>query len=131
MTAPAADTIFGPAKRGLTISVMATIGIIAYSNLGLTAALPEIGNDLGNVALLPWTITIELLMSAVAVLAAGPVVDGLGTRRVFRLSVVGFVITSAVCGLAPTMLALVVARALQGISIGMLLTAAMAAIGNL
>ena len=122
-------TIFSPENRGLTISVMATIGIIAYSNLGLTAALPEIGNDLGDVALLPWTITGELLMSGVAVLAAGPIVDGLGTRRVFRWSVVGLMATSALCGLAPTMLLLVIARALQGISIGMLLTAAMAAIG--
>ncbi|HBH76895.1 MAG TPA: hypothetical protein DDY35_10585, partial [Acidimicrobiaceae bacterium] len=102
-TAPP-DTIFHGEKRGLTIAVMASIGIIAYSNLGLTAALPEIGNDLGDVALLPWTITVELLMSGVAVLAAGPVVDGLGTRRVFRWSVVGFVLTSALCGLAPTML---------------------------
>ncbi|MEO0492674.1 MAG: MFS transporter [Actinomycetota bacterium] len=123
------DTIFSGDKKGLTIAVMASIGIIAYSNLGLTAALPEIGNDLGDVALLPWTITIELLMSGVAVLAAGPVVDGLGTRRVFRWSVVAFVITSALCGLAPTMLLLVVGRALQGIAIGVLLTSAMAAIG--
>ena len=123
------DTIFSAEKRGLTISVMASIGIIAYSNLGLTAALPEIGNDLGDVALLPWTITIELLLSGVAVLAAGPVVDSLGTRTVFRWSVVAFVITSALCGLAPSMLLLVVGRALQGIAIGVLLTSAMAAIG--
>ena len=68
-------------------------------------------------------------MSGVAVLAAGPVVDGLGTRRVFRWSVVGFVLTSALCGLAPTMLLLVIGRALQGITIGVLLTSAMAAIG--
>ena len=127
-TAPP-DTIFHGEKRGLTIAVMASIGIIAYSNLGLTAALPDIGNDLGDVALLPWTITVELLMSGVAVLAAGPVVDGLGTRRVFRWSVVGFVLTSALCGLAPTMLLLVIGRALQGITIGVLLTSAMAAIG--
>ena len=63
-TAPP-DTIFHGEKRGLTIAVMASIGIIAYSNLGLTAALPDIGNDLGDVALLPWTITVELLMSGV------------------------------------------------------------------
>ena len=55
------ETIFGPAKRGLTISVMATIAVIAYNNLGMSAALPEIGNDLGDVALLPWlAIGVEL-----------------------------------------------------------------------
>ncbi len=127
-TAPS-ETIFGPAKRGLTISVMATIAIIAYNNLGVSAALPEIGNDLGDVALLPWTISVELLTSGVAVLAAGPVVDSVGARRVFRWSVVGFAVTSALCGLAPSMALLVAARALQGVAAGMLLTATMAAIG--
>ena len=123
------ETIFGPTKRGLTISVMATIAVIAYNNLGMSAALPEIGNDLGDVSLLPWSISIELLTSGVAVLAAGPLVDGIGARRVFRWSVSGFAVTSALCGLAPSMAALVAARALQGIAAGMLLTVTMVAIG--
>lgn len=123
------EAIFGPAKRGLTVSVMATIAVIAYNNLGMSAALPEIGNDLGDVALLPWAVSVELLTSGVAVLAAGPLVDGIGTRRVFRWSVTGFAVTSAMCALAPTMEALVAGRALQGIAAGMLLTATMAAIG--
>jgi len=123
------ETIFGPSKRALTVSVMATIAIVAYNNLGVSAALPEIGNDLGDVALLPWTISAELLTAGVAVLAAGPLVDSLGARRVFRWSVVGFAMTSTLCGLAPSMAALVAARALQGVAAGMLLTATMAAIG--
>ena len=60
------ETIFGPSKRALTVSVMATIAIVAYNNLGVSAALPEIGNDLGDVALLPWTISAELLTAGVA-----------------------------------------------------------------
>lgn len=123
------DAIFSPGKRGLTVAVMACVGIIAYNNLAVAAALPEVGNDLGDVALLPWTISAELLTSGVAILAAGPLVDSLGPRRVFRWSVVGFILTSVACGVAPTMVGLVAARAFQGVAAGLLFTVTMTVIG--
>ena len=130
MTAPApAESIFGPSMRGLTVAIMACVGIIAYNNLAVSAALPEIGADLGDVALLPWTISAELLTSGVAILVAGPLVDGLGPRRVFRWSVTAFVLTSVGCGLAPSMVTLVAARAVQGVAAGLLFTVTMAVIG--
>lgn len=130
MTEPTAgDAIFSPERRGLTIAVMACVGIIAYNNLAVAAALPEVGSDLGDVALLPWTISAELLTSGVAILAAGPLVDSLGPRRVFRWSVSGFVVTSIACGVAPTMVGLVAARAAQGVAAGLLFTVTMTVIG--
>ena len=124
-----ADSVFGPRTRGLTIAVMACVGIIAYNNLAVAAALPEVGSDLGDVALLPWTISAELLTSGVAILAAGPLVDGLGPRRVFRWSAAAFVTTSLLCGAATSMVALVGARALQGVAAGLLFTVTMAVMG--
>lgn len=130
MASPSAnESIFGPETRGLTIAVMACVGIIAYNNLAVAAALPEVGSDLGDVALLPWTISAELLTSGVAILAAGPLVDSLGPRRVFRWSVVAFILTSVACGVAPSMVGLVAARALQGVSAGLLFTVTMTVIG--
>ena len=108
---------------------MACVGIIAYNNLAAAAALPEIGADLGDVALLPWTISAELLTSGVAILVAGPLVDGLGPRQVFRWSVTAFVVTSIGCGVAPSMITLVFARAVQGVAAGVLFTVTMAVIG--
>ena len=130
MAAPTVrESIFSPETRGLTIAVMACVGIIAYNNLAVAAALPEVGSDLGNVALLPWTISAELLTSGVAILAAGPLVDSLGPRRVFRWSVVAFILTSMACGIAPSMVGLVGARALQGVAAGLLFTVTMTVIG--
>ncbi len=126
---PTNESIFSPDTRGLTIAVMACVGIIAYNNLAVAAALPEVGSDLGNVALLPWTISAELLTSGVAILAAGPLVDSIGPRRVFRWSVVAFILTSLACGMAPSMAGLVGARALQGIAAGLLFTVTMTVIG--
>jgi MFS family permease len=130
MAAPTAqESIFGSETRGLTIAVMSCVGIIAYNNLAVAAALPEVGSDLGDVALLPWTISAELLTSGVAILAAGPLVDSLGPRRVFRWSVVAFILTSVACGVAPSMVGLVGARALQGVAAGLLFTVTMTVIG--
>ncbi len=121
--------LFDRENRAATVAVMTSVGIIAYNNLAVSAALPEVGNDLGNVALLPWTISVELLTSGVAVLFAGPLVDGMGARRVFRWSVSGFMITSFLCATSPSMAWLIAARALQGITAGVLMTVVTSVIG--
>jgi len=123
------ESLFDRSNRSTTIAVLASVGIIAYNNLAISAALPEVGNDLGDVALLPWIISIELLTSGVAILFAGPLVDGLGARRVFRWSVVAFMITSLACAAAPTMAWLILGRAFQGIAAGVLMTVVLSAVG--
>jgi MFS family permease len=125
------EGIFSPNWRGTTIAVMAAVGIVAYNNLAVSAALPEVGNDLGDVALLPWTISVELLTSGVAMLAAGPLIDSIGARRIFRVGAMGFIVTSILCAAAPSMLALVGARALQGLFAGLVMTVVLSAIGIL
>lgn len=123
------ESLFDRSNRSTTIAVLASVGIIAYNNLAVSAALPEVGTDLGNVALLPWTISVELLTSGVAILFAGPLVDDWGTRRVFRWSVSTFMLTSIGCAAAPTMVWLIVGRAFQGIAAGVLMTVVMSAVG--
>ena len=108
---------------------MAAVAMASYNNLSVTAALPDIGDDLGRVALLPWVVTVELLSAAIAVLAVGPFIDGAGARRAFRLTVVAFLATSAMCVVAPTMELLVVARVLQGLGSGALIGTALTCIG--
>ena len=125
------EGIFSEQWRSTTIAVMAAVGIVAYNNLAVSAALPEVGNDLGDVALLPWTISVELLTSGVAMLAAGPLIDSIGARRIFRVGAMGFIVTSVLCAFAPSMLALVGARALQGVFAGLVMTVVMAAVGIL
>ena len=69
---------------------MSAVAMASYNNLSVTAALPDIGDDLGRVALLPWVVTVELVAAAIAVLAVGPYIDGAGARRAFRITVVAF-----------------------------------------
>ncbi len=124
-----ASTLFAKDQRTLTVSTMSAIAVAAYNNLSVSAALPAIGDDLGNLSLLPWIVTIELIGSAVAVLAVGPVIDAVGTRAVFRWSLIAFAIACTACALAPNLPFLIVARGIQGLTTGAIIANVMAAIG--
>ena len=121
--------LFAPSQRSLTISCMALMASASYNNLSVGAALPAIGDSLGNLEFLPWVITVELITAAIAVLAIGPIIDSVGPRVVYRGVLVGFTVTSVLCAAAPTMLALIAARALQGLAAGAMIANVMAAIG--
>ena len=129
VTRASAPGLFGPRYRAVAISLVAAVAMASYNNLSVTAALPDIGDDLGRVALLPWVVTVELVAAAIAVLAVGPFIDGAGARRAFRLTVVAFLVTSAMCLAAPAMELLVAARVLQGLATGALIGTAITCIG--
>ena len=123
------EGLLGPRYRPITVSLMSAISLVAYTNLSVTAALPDIGNDLGSVDLIPWVVTVELLASAIAVLAIGPVVDGLGVRVVYRVAMLAFIATSVLCAFSPRMELLVAARVGQGLAAGGVLGTSLSSIG--
>src|ERR1700749_2744707 len=85
-------------------------------------ALPTIGRDLHfSVANLSWVVNAYLLTFGGLLLVGGRLADRFGPRRVFATSLAGFAAASALCGIAPTAVVLVGARALQG-SFGALLS---------
>lgn len=113
----------------VTLANLTIVAIAAFDGLALVAALPAIADDLGGVALLPWVITAFLATSAVAGITAGPIIDAIGVRRTFRVTGVWFLAASAIAAVAPNMPLLVVARALQGIGGGLVISVALAAVG--
>jgi len=129
VTRAGGPSLLGPEYRAASLALMSAVAMASYNNLSVTAALPAIGDDLGRVALLPWVVTVELVAAAVAVLAVGPYIDGAGARRAFRLTVVAFVVTSAMCAAAPTMELLIAARVLQGLATGAFIGTAITCIG--
>ncbi len=85
-------------------------------------ALPRIGADLGGRASgLQWTINGYTLTLAAFILLGGSLGDRFGRRRIFMIGVVWFSLASLLCGLAPNITTLVLARGLQGVG-GALLT---------
>ena len=55
-----------------------------------------------------------LAVLAALLILAGALSDRYGRRRVYSIGLAGFALTSGLCGLAPTLEALVVFRLLQG-----------------
>ena len=121
--------VWSPRYLPVTLANLTIVAIAAFDGLALVAALPSIADDLGGVALLPWVITAFLATSAVAGITAGPIIDAVGVRRTFRVTGVWFLLSSAAAAAAPNMPLLVVARALQGIGGGLVISVALAAVG--
>jgi MFS family permease len=121
--------LLSPEYRLVTIALLLIVSLAAFDALSVYGALPAIGADLGRVALLPWVMTSFLLASAIAILAAGPLIDGLGARATFRGAVVIFFVSSAACAVAPGMWTLIVARFAQGLGGGISVAVGLASVG--
>ena len=123
------QSIWRPPYVTVTVANLTVVALVAFDGLAIVAALPSITDDLGDVALVPWVITGFLATSAIAGLAAGPVIDAVGVRRTFRVTGVWFLITSVLVAVAPNMETLVAARVLQGFGGGLVIAVALAAVG--
>jgi EmrB/QacA subfamily drug resistance transporter len=82
----------------------------------VSVALPSIQRDLhASLPDLQWVIDAYTLVLAVLLLPAATLGDRLGRRRLFLAGLAVFTAGSLACALAPTALALVLFRALQGV----------------
>lgn len=122
-------SVFAPQLRAATAAILLAVALTAFEGLAVAAALPQVAGDLGGVGLLPWVITSFLLTSGVATVAAGPLVDGLGVAKTFRVAVAVFAVAGTLAGLAPSMPVLIVARVVQGAGAGATVATALAAVG--
>ena len=123
------DSIFSRTLLPTTSAVVATIAVNAFSALAVVAGLPQITAELGDVALLSWVITGFLVSATVATMVAGQVIDSLGVRTTFRLTMLFAFVGSAVSATATSMEALVVFRCVQGVGAGFAFSVATTAIG--
>ncbi|AQR72606.1 DHA2 family efflux MFS transporter permease subunit [Sphingomonas sp. LM7] len=104
--------------RGLlTLGVMlATIMQILDTTIA-NVALPHMTTELGASAdTITWVLTSYIVASAIAIPITGWLSDTIGSRNLFLLSTVGFIIASALCGMAQNLEQMVAFRILQGIS---------------
>ena len=120
--APATVELGSPRGRWVLLATVAGSGMAMLDSTVVNVALPRLGEDLGaDVAGLQWILNGYLLALASLILLGGSLGDRFGRRRVFTLGVTWFAIASLLCGLAPSVEALVAARVLQGVG-GALLT---------
>src|SRR4030088_1535125 len=97
----------------------------------LATALPTIAARLGRLTDVSWVVTAYVVAAAASTPLWGRLGDRHGRKRLLELSLALFLTASAICGLAQDITVLVLARALQGVAAGGLMTLAMAAVGDL
>lgn len=100
----------------LALAILLLGGFITVFDLFVVnVAIPSMQVDLGvNFAEIGFVIAGYELAFGVLLIAGGRLGDRHGRRRLFALGMVGFSITSLLCGIAPDAMSLIVARLLQG-----------------
>jgi EmrB/QacA subfamily drug resistance transporter len=90
--------------------------MVTLDNLVVTTAIPVIRKDLhASLQSLEWTVNAYTLTFAVLLLTGAALGDRFGRRRLFVIGLAIFTAASAFAALAPSIEALNVARALQGV----------------
>ena len=106
--------------QGRTLWTLAITSIalfmVVLDNLVVSTALPVIRVDLGaSIEELEWTVNAYTLTFAVFLLTGAALGDRFGRKRMFVLGLGIFTVASAAAALAPSMGALIAARAVQGL----------------
>jgi EmrB/QacA subfamily drug resistance transporter len=105
----------GPVATLVVVSV--ALFMVTLDNLVVSTALPSLRVDLhAGLQGLQWIVNAYTLAFAVLLLPAAALGDRLGRRRVFAGGLMAFTIASAAAALAPSISALIAARAFQGAS---------------
>lgn len=118
----------GAARRILAVTVLGS-GLVFLDGTVVNIALPTIDRDLhGGLSGLQWTVDAYLVTLTAFLLLGGSLGDRYGRRRLLQIGLVFFTLASVACGLAPTIGALIVARAVQGIGGALLVPGSLAII---
>ncbi len=96
----------------------------------VSTALPTIVADLGGLDHLSWVVTAYILTSTIVAPLYGKLGDLYGRRNTIFVSVAVFLAGSALCGVAGSMMFLIIARAIQGLGGGGLFVLALSVVGD-
>jgi DHA2 family multidrug resistance protein len=118
-----ADTV-GPAvpreenkhRHFITVSIMLATIMQTLDSTIANVALPHMaGNLSASQDQISWVLTSYIVAAAIATPVTGWLSTRFGRKRLFLVSVVGFTIASALCGLSESLFQIVLARLLQGL----------------
>jgi EmrB/QacA subfamily drug resistance transporter len=96
----------------------------------LATALPTIVAEFGGIERLGWVVTAYLLTQTVSTPLYGRLGDVYGRKRVLQVAIIVFLAGSALCGMARSMVQLIIFRAIQGLGGGGLMVTTQAVVGD-
>ncbi|MGQ4597072.1 MFS transporter [Nocardia sp. R6R-6] len=118
-------------RGAILASLMLATGLVALDSTIIATAVLTITDSLGGFSQFPWLFSIYLLTQAVTVPVYGKVADTVGRKPVILFGIAVFALGSLLCGVATSMLGLIIFRAVQGIGAGAILPMTMTIAGDL
>lgn len=122
--------VWVPGRRPLTAGLIGVITLVAAEAMSVATVLPLVEDDLGDLALYGWVFSAFFLGQLVGIVIAGRAADRRPPWVPFAAGLALFGVGLLLGGLAPSMLVLVLARALQGLGAGALPSVAYVAVGR-
>jgi len=108
-------------RAAILTSIVLAMLIGAMDTTILNTTMPRIADTLGGHQWYAWTFASYMIFSTVLAPIAGRLADLFGRKRVFAVGLLIFLGGSLLCGLADSMIGLVIYRAIQGIGAGLVL----------
>lgn len=113
------------------IGAMLALLLAALDQTIVSTAMPEIIRELNGLSHLSWVFTAYMLASTVTVPIYGKLSDIYGRRFFYLFGIVVFLIGSMLCGVATSMMQLIIFRGIQGLGAGAIMVNSFAIIGDL
>ena len=116
-----------PAARWVLLATVLGSGVAFLDGTIVNVALPVIAEDLdASLSDLQWVLDSYLVTLTALVLLGGSLGDRYGRRRMFLAGLAGFTAASVLCGLAPNVEVLILARFVQGVGAALLVPGSLA-----
>lgn len=127
---PRSGTFARRSFLGVFPSIMLPMFLSVVDQTIVATALPAIAASLGEVERVSWIVVSYLIANTIAAPVYGRLGDALGRQRMMLAAIAVFVGASVLCALAPSVTLLTIARLLQGLGGGGLMTLSQALVGE-
>ena len=123
--------LFRDGRAIFSVLVILGAALHALQILVIAIIMPTIVGDIGGAAFFTWPAMIYSVGAILGAASVGPVWNKFGPRRGYSFSGLAFLAATVASAVAPDMATLVAARALQGVSGGLIIGGSMALISAL
>ncbi|WP_027962961.1 MDR family MFS transporter [Halalkalibacillus halophilus] len=130
-TVQTTNQITGKRKWWALATVMMTMFFASMNQTVVSTAIPTIVSDLSGFEYYAWLFSAFMITSAISIPIYGKLSDVYGRRPFYLFGLIVFAIGSIIAGFADSMMMLIIARAIQGIGAGAMMTMPNATIGDI
>ncbi|OAS15237.1 MFS transporter [Paenibacillus oryzisoli] len=108
-------------RTTVMVSIVLAMLVASMDTTIANTTMPIIVNDIGGNSLYAWAFTSYMVLSTVLAPLAGRLSDLFGRKRIYATGILLFLGGSVLCGLAHSMVQLIIFRAIQGIGAGVMM----------